>query len=340
MPTGRTLSNDIYLLGDLLGEVIRTQAGQAAFDLEEEVRALGKAFRAGRADAGDTLAALVAGVGADEASMLIRAFTNYFQLINLCEDNERIRRIRRREAEVHPAPRRGSIARGDRDPRTRRDERRRSPGAAGPGRGAAGPDRPPDRGPAADGDRQAGPRLPHHPRSRRAADCCRRRSIGPARASPRPSPSSGARNEVRAVQPTVLDEVHAGLVHFRSTLVHVVPQIYRDLEESDRRRCYPGEPITVPPFLTFGSWVGGDRDGNPNVTPAVTAEALRVMRTTALELLEERLVELAGRISVSTLVTGPAPGLDALIEAQPGAFPRSGRRSRAAATPTSRTARR
>ncbi len=109
MSAARTLSDDVFLLGDLLGEVIQTQAGPAAFAMEEEARALGKAFRGGRREAGEELAALVAGVGVDEARVLIRAFTNYFQLVNLAEDNERIRRIRRREATNHPAPRRGSV---------------------------------------------------------------------------------------------------------------------------------------------------------------------------------------------------------------------------------------
>src|SRR5687768_5373793 len=109
MPAARTLSDDVYLLAGLLGEVLRTQADEAAYDLEEEVRALAKAFRAGVVAAGERLAAVVAGVSVAEAEVLIRAFTSYFQLINLCEDNERIRRIRRREAEAAPDPRRGSL---------------------------------------------------------------------------------------------------------------------------------------------------------------------------------------------------------------------------------------
>src|SRR4051794_20853105 len=98
MASGRTLSNDIYLLGDLLGQAIRTQAGEEAFALEERVRALGKGFRAGRQHAASDLADLIAGLDVTEASLLIRAFTSYFQLINLCEDSERVRRIRTREA--------------------------------------------------------------------------------------------------------------------------------------------------------------------------------------------------------------------------------------------------
>ena len=108
--TERSLSDDIYFLGDLLGEVIQSQAGADAFALEEHVRALGKDFRSGDLEAGPKLGALIQGVSVFDAEMLIRAFTNYFQLVNLAEDNERVRRIYRRERETPTAPRRGSIA--------------------------------------------------------------------------------------------------------------------------------------------------------------------------------------------------------------------------------------
>jgi len=319
MAGGRTLSNDIYLLGGLLGEVIQAQAGVPAFELEERARALGKAFRAGKKGAGDELAALVAGLGPDDASLLIRAFTSYFQLINLCEDSERVRRIRRRESEMHPAPRRGSIAE-----------------AIGmlKARGMS----------AIDLQallNRADVRLvmtahPTEARRRTVIDKQARlfrviRDLDERRTLPREESRARTRlastvaelwssNEVRAVQPTVIDELQAGLVHFRSTLVHVIPQIYRDVEDALAEH-YPDAEFTVPPFLTFGSWVGGDRDGNPNVTPQLTEEALRVMRHLALELLEARLIELSGRISVSTLVTGPAPGLDQLIADNAARFP-------------------
>jgi phosphoenolpyruvate carboxylase len=127
-------------------------------------------------------------------------------------------------------------------------------------------------------------------------------------------------NEIRAIQPTVLDEVRAGLVYFRSTLIHVIPAIYRDIEEA-AAEIYPEANITVPSFLTFGSWVGGDRDGNPNVTPNVTVETLKLMRDTALQTLEAALGDLAGRISVSTLVTSPIAALQPLIDRDREYFP-------------------
>ncbi|MGI9252169.1 MAG: phosphoenolpyruvate carboxylase, partial [Thermomicrobiales bacterium] len=104
----RSFGDDLYLLAGLLGETLKQQAGIEAFNLEEQVRSLAKARRAGEPGASERLAAVVSGLTTDEAEVLVRSFTEYFQLINLCEDNERIRRIRRRE-ETEGGPRRGSI---------------------------------------------------------------------------------------------------------------------------------------------------------------------------------------------------------------------------------------
>jgi phosphoenolpyruvate carboxylase len=319
MAGGRTLSNDIFLLGGLLGEAITAQAGEDAFQLEERVRALGKAVRAGKPAAANELASLIAGLSSDEASLLIRAFTSYFQLVNLCEDSERVRRIRRREQEHHPRPRRGSIAEAM---------------AMLKARGLSASEVQ-----ALLNRAQIRLVMTAHPTEARRRtvidkqgrvfriirDLDERRTLPgeEARARTRLAATIAelwTSNEVRAVQPTVIDELQAELIHFRSTLNHVLPQIYRDLEEALAEH-YPDATFNVPPLLTFGSWVGGDRDGNPNVTPELTAEALGVMRQFALESLEVRMLELAGRISVSTLVTGPVPALDGLIAANAARFP-------------------
>jgi len=317
--SARTLSDDIYLLGDLLGDVIQSQAGQDDFALEEEVRALGKEFRSGNDDAARRLAAVVHGVSVDDAEMLIRAFTNYFQLVNLCEDNERVRRLKRRERENAPRARRGSIREAVLILR--------------------------DRGVTADqlqemlDQAQVKLVLTAHPteaRRRTTIDKQARifrvlRDFDERGALPAELARARTRlgstiaelwgsNEVRAVQPTVLDELHAGLIHFRSTIVQTIPLIYRDLEEAIDE-AYPDAGITVPSFLTFGTWVGGDRDGNPNVTPELTKEALRILHTSALDVLDSRLLELAGRLSLSTHVAGDAPLLNEILTAYGGMFP-------------------
>ena len=107
-PSRRSLSDDVYLLAGLLGEVLRGSGGERAFVQTETARTLAKNLRAGDAQAGVELDALVRGLADDEAETLVRAFTNYFQLINLAEDSERIRRIRNREV-AEGGPRRGSL---------------------------------------------------------------------------------------------------------------------------------------------------------------------------------------------------------------------------------------
>ena len=318
----RGLSDDIFLLGDILGDVIQRLAGDEMFATEEEARALGKAFRAEGDAAGDRLALLVAGASIDEANVLVRAFTNYFQLVNLAEDNERIRRIRARELATHPAPRRGSIREAV---GILRDQ----------GMGAAGMQ-------ALLANASVRLVLTAHPteaRRRTVIDKLARvftviRDLDERQMMPLEIERTRTRlaatiaelwasNEVRAVKPTVIDEVRAGLVYLRSTLVHVIPALYRDLEEA----CavlYPGAEIVVPPFLTFGSWIGGDRDGNPNVTPGVTRDALEIMRVSALQMLEERFGELAGRLSMSERVSGAHPLVTEMIASYRQRFPELG----------------
>ena len=113
-------------------------------------------------------------------------------------------------------------------------------------------------------------------------------------------------DELRAASLSVIDEVRGGIIYFETTLADAVPRIYRDLEAAVAG-AYPGG-VPVPPLLGFGSWIGGDRDGNPHVTPEVTLEALDLMRDRCLAFLERRLEVLAERLSYSERVSGEADG--------------------------------
>jgi phosphoenolpyruvate carboxylase len=97
----------------------------------------------------------------------------------------------------------------------------------------------------------------------------------------------------------VLDEVKNGLYYFEAVLEVVIPRIYREIEGA-LREAYPEHTFHVPSLLTFGSWMGGDRDGNPFVTPEVTAESVRLLRTSALRRRIAEVEELSRRLSPST----------------------------------------
>lgn len=314
----RTLSDDVYLLAGILGDVLRNSGGERAYQVTEEARAAAKALRGGDVDAGVALDVLVSGLAGDEAESLVRAFTNYFQLINLAEDSERIRRVRVREAEG-AGPRRGSL--------------REAVGLLA-ARGVSAAEIQ-----ALLAGAQIRLVLTAHPTEARRRTIIAKlarifavlRDLDERAALPDDAARARQRlahtieelwysDEVRAIGLTVLDEVRTSLVYLLSTFVEVIPRIYRDLDAA-LAEFYPGVVFDLPPLLMPGTWIGGDRDGNPFVTPAVTREALALMQSAALGLLEGRLLDLAGRLSLAESISGPAPLLDPLIAELAHYFP-------------------
>ena len=316
---GRTFVDDRALLLELFTAVLAASEGEHAVALHERAAALGKRSRAGEHAATRELEELVAALPLDAAQILMRSLSRWFQLLNLAEDNERVRRLRRRERAHADAPRAGSLR--------------------------AAIQHLAERGTTADELREmlAGAELrlvmtahPTEARRRTTVEKLARifarlrdldeRASAPGDAATARRALAGTiqelwgSDEVRAASPTPLDEVHGGLVYFASTLHLVVPELYRELEAAVEE-CYPGEAIPVPPLLTFGSWMGGDRDGNPNVTAAVTAEALEMMRTACLHLLEGRIELLAQRVSLSDRLVDRAPELEAALAALAVLFP-------------------
>jgi len=104
--------------------------------------------------------------------------------------------------------------------------------------------------------------------------------------------------ELRLERPTVPQEVYWGLHFFNETLFEAVPEL---LEKLDRvlQQAWPGECFEIPPFFQFGSWIGGDRDGNPNVTTEVTRLTLAENRRVSLERYRARFVELTKSLSIT-----------------------------------------
>lgn len=117
-------------------------------------------------------------------------------------------------------------------------------------------------------------------------------------------------DEVRESRPQVRDEINNGLYYFKESLFQAVPMVYRNLE-TQLRKHYPHEEISVPSFLRFGSWIGGDRDGNPNVKPETTELAIRLQSEAILEEYVRRLTVVFKQLTHSSQLCTPS---DAFID--------------------------
>ncbi len=105
-------------------------------------------------------------------------------------------------------------------------------------------------------------------------------------------------DEVRRQKPTVEDEIRNGIYYFRKSLFDAVPEVYRYMERALAKH-YPGEKIETPDFLTFGSWIGGDRDGNPFVTHDTTVDALLLQSRAVTYEYQKRVFDLSSKLTQS-----------------------------------------
>jgi len=113
-------------------------------------------------------------------------------------------------------------------------------------------------------------------------------------------------DEVRPAKPEVRDEIKNGLFYFRESLFQAVPETYRNMEKAVNRIYGRHSGIEVPSFLKFGSWIGGDRDGNPFVTPATTVLALRLQHREILREYIDRITDLSHVLTHSLLLCQPS----------------------------------
>ena len=306
----RALSNDIRFLGNLLGDTIRRLAGEEAYGLVEEVRAAAKHLRGHPSlDDARQLCQRLAEMDLPALRTLIRAFSVYFDLINLAEQRARVRTLRLRARQVD-RPVSESINAALRQLR--------------------------ERGVEADAVADLlqrcliVPVFTAHPSEARRRtildklDAVSRRldQIETGQLVPHEQKlaedaiaedletfwlSSLVHNE----RPTLLDEVRQGL-GLISNLFEVVPWIYRELEAC-LAETYPELlHFRAPSLLRFGSWIGGDRDGNPNVTHTATAEAVRRQQETILRQYLLRIDRLGARLSHAEPFVPrlPVPGQD------------------------------
>ncbi|HEX8136977.1 MAG TPA: phosphoenolpyruvate carboxylase [Pyrinomonadaceae bacterium] len=286
------LRRDVRSLGRLLGEVLKEQAGQKLFDLVEEVRLLAIEYRDsaqqerdGRHDQRllERAAQIVAQLGLVEAYRLTKAFAIYFELTNLAETNHRKRR--RRAAQLSPTlpPQPGSI-------RSALKRMKES--------GIAVDE-------ALDWLQQVLviPVFTAHPTEvARRTILFKRRRIAEALEQLDKLPLTEAEaqkleavitaeitalwqtDEVRRRPPTVRDEIKMGLDYYSDSLIATLPRLYEEFADAFRQ-VYECELSAerLPVFLRFGSWIGGDRDGNPYVTPVCTRDALGMARRVILD---------------------------------------------------------
>ncbi|HMB21693.1 MAG TPA: phosphoenolpyruvate carboxylase, partial [Anaerolineales bacterium] len=292
------LSEAIHLLGDTLGEVISKLESPELFAIEERIRAAAKDRRGGKLAALKQLEAEVAALDVPQARAVSAAFTTYFDLVNLAEEHQRIQRLRERETTLHPEPLGDSV--GDAIASLKKE------------------------GVTSEQMQRLLDQLsielvltahPTEARRRTVVAKIQRIAylldqIASERLTPREQEKARASIQAeimslwltdrdRTTQPAVTDEVRTGLYFVENVFWDALPLLYEDLEYA-LATYYPDvkPPAT---WLRLASWVGGDRDGNPNVTHVVTAETLRLHRGLAVEKFRSTLHELSRRLSMSEL---------------------------------------
>jgi phosphoenolpyruvate carboxylase len=306
------LRDDIRLLGRILGDTVREQEGEEVYELVEQIRKSSIRFhRDNEVGARRELEATLDSLSADQTLSIVRAYSYFSHLANIAEDQHHIRR-NRAHAIAGSAPRPGSLAYAF--------ERTREMGVE----------------PKALGeffDRAlVSPVLTAHPTEvRRKSTLTREIEIAELlderdRAA---DPIGLAANEdqlrravlilwrtnlLRQSKLKVIDEVANALSFYDYTFFHELPRLYGAIE--DRLDAISGEPRTkaVGSFLRIGSWIGGDRDGNPFVTADVLSEAVRLQSALAIGHYLDELHELGAELSLASNLASMSPELAELAD--------------------------
>jgi phosphoenolpyruvate carboxylase len=299
-------------LGELLGQILREQAGNELFELEEEIRQGTRDLRRiFSAELFDSLVRRISGLELAQAKLVLFAFTVYFQLTNLAEKRWQISLIREaRQSNTRSE----SLLRGV-------EALKESGLSAAEAQTffenifislvlTAHP---------TECQRQTILRkLERISQSIAALDTT---EILPEEVSRRTDAvlleitSLWQSDVVRATRPTVQDEVKNTLFYFEQVLFELLPQIYSDLHAA-LTACYPGHSFELPVFLRFGSWVGGDRDGNPYVTPETTRRTFRLQRDMVMRRYIRTLDRLIDSLSCSSRQVDGSEDLDCFLDTE------------------------
>jgi phosphoenolpyruvate carboxylase len=275
----KPLRDDVRLLGELLGETLRTQAGEAIFQAVERVRALSKGARAGREEDFRALAGELSQMALDDALPIARAFAHFLHLANIAEQHHRVRRRRAYQRDPYAKPQRGSAE----DSFARLLAAGVSPARLHDAVSAlsielvltAHPTEVVRRRVVQKHNRIA---AVLSQRDRPDLTAPEREELGAALR--REIQSAWGTSDIRQQRPTPIDEVRSGLVVFEQSLWDAVPAYARAVDRALIATTGRSLPIDAAP-VRFGSWIGGDRDGNPFVTPDVTRRACLLSRWVA-----------------------------------------------------------
>lgn len=311
MANNSTLSQDIRTLGNLLGLIIQEQDGIDAYNLVEEIRAVSKARRSGDAAAAFKLADRLESLPLESKNILIKAFSNYFQLINIAEDLQRIRVIRQREADgmlkesilnaIRTLKQKGKTASEVRS--LLHQTRLRLVLTAHPSEAKR---------------QELLIKLRHIAQmiEKRDRQMLLPREIGRLKAElAEEIEELWQTRPIRASKKQVADEVDFGIYFIKSVIIDVVIDIYEDLQVA-LETFYPDEDWSeLPPVLRYASWIGGDRDGNPNVTTEVTIQTLATLHHTARQIYLEEIRFLSQHLTQDTENVGVSSALHAAVGA-------------------------
>ncbi len=292
------LREDVDLLGRLLGETLQSQEGQPLFDTVEQVRQLSK--KAHRQDQGpfQQLRTLLEELPEERALRVARAFAKFLTLANIAEQHHRVRRRRQYQRDATSPPQRGSFEETFDD--------------------LLNQDIDTDQLYEAVCNQQVELVLTAHPtevvrrtlqqKHNRVAALLRRRDrpdLTPredqqtTEALRRQIVSEWDTDELRGQRPTPEDEARGGFAVIENVLWDVVPQFTRQLSETLHEHTGRWLPRRAAP-VRFGSWMGGDRDGNPNVTPEVTRRVCLMSRWMAADLYYREVDQLRAELSETT----------------------------------------